>query len=258
MPDERDGCCFPIPPSRCLSWDLLYFHRSVPLCAHDRVSDLSTVAAARRVVTPRVSWPALFIRAFALIAASEPQLRQTWYRWPWAALYQHPSSVAALTVQRTVDDAAWLFWGHVRNAESRSLTEIQQQIEVWQNGDPRVVFKKQWQMAHLIMPLRRLIWWWNLNVETRKRATRVGTFFLSTLSGRGAEIQLPPSVHTCCLTYGPICDTGHSRVTLAYDHRVMDGAFVADVLQKLEVTLNTQIVEELRNISSDARPSGEV
>lgn len=245
MTDNRNGRRITVPASRRLSWDLLYFHKSVPLCAHDRRMNLKELSAARDACSERVSWPALFLKAFAIVAEQVPELRQTWYRWPWAHLYQHPFSVATMTVQRQISGEPWLFWGQIASPESKSVAEIQQAIDRFRDGDVRQVFRKQLQLAAVPMLLRRIIWWWNLNVATRSRAKRLGTFFLSTLAGRGAEIQLPPSIHTGCLTYGPLDDTGTSRVTLAYDHRVMDGALVADILQRLETTLNGVLKEEL-------------
>lgn len=247
MTDQRNGRRIRIPASRRLSWDLLYFHRDVPLCAHDRRMNLSDVAAARNASTERVSWPALFLKAYAIVAQGVPELRQTWYRWPWAYLYQHAFSVATMTVQRQIDGEPWLFWGQISSPESKPLAEIQQAIDRFRDGDVGHVFRKQVQLASVPTLLRRMIWWWNLNVATQSRAKRLGTFFLSTLAGRGAEIQLPPSVHTGCLTYGPLDENGIARVTLAYDHRVMDGALVADILQRLEETLNRVLTRELQS-----------
>ena len=252
MEDPRNGRRFRVPASRRLSWDLLAFHGKVPLCAHDRRMDLSQAAAARRESAQRVSWPALFIKAFALVAEEIPELRQIWYRWPWAHLYQHPCSVATLTVHREVNDQPWLFWGRIPDPGNKSLVELQRLIDHFRDTDIPKVFRTQYQFAHLPTILRRTIWWWNLNVAAKSRAKRLGTFFVSTLSGRGAEIQLPPSIHTGCLTFGPLDATGVARVTLAYDHRVMDGALVADVLHRLEQTLNETLVAELRSIRNPA------
>jgi hypothetical protein len=252
---QRDGRRFGIPVSRRLTWDLLYFHQDVPLCGHDRIMQLGPVAEARRQCGVRVSWPALFIKAFAIVARDIPELRQTWYRWPWAHLYQHPCSVAALTVQRYIDGVPWLFWGKINRPEDLSLEKIQQTITLCGKDEAPQVFAGQYQLAHLPLLLRRLIWWVNLNVATRKRAKRLGTFFLSTLGSHGAEIQIPPSVHTGCLTFGPLDEANCSRVTLAYDHRVMDGVLVADVLRQLEVTLNTVLVQELKAVSQSTAES---
>ena len=249
MPDSRNGCRFLVPVSRRLSWDLLAFHHDVPLCAHDRQMRLEHVCQRRAACAVRISWPALFIKAYAMVASEFPELRQIWYRWPWAHIYQHPTSIATLTVQREVDKEPWLFWGQIRSPEAQSLTEIQRSIDHFQNDDVNQVFAKQWRLAHLPTILRRAIWWWNLNLETKKRATRLGTFFLSTLSGLGTEIQLPPSIQTGCLTYGPLNEQQSLRVTLAYDHRIMDGVLVARILQRLETTLDETLANELSHLT---------
>ena len=253
MTDMRNGRRIRIPASRRLSWDLLYFHRDVPLCAHDRRMNLAEVSGVRSACAERVSWPALFLKAYAIVAQDVPELRQTWYRWPWAHLYQHPSSVATLTVQRELNGEPWLFWGQIAAPELKSLSELQRAISQFRDADVRKVFRKQLQLAKLPTVFRRMIWWWNLNVAAASRAKRLGTFFLSTLAGRGAEIQLPPSIHTGCLTFGPLDGNGIARVTLAYDHRIMDGAMVADILQRLEETLNGVVIDELRAIHETKR-----
>ena len=249
MVTNRNGQRFAIPASRRLTWDLLYFHKDVPLCSHDRRMELTEVGAARESAVVRVSWPAVFLKAKSRVSVQYPELRQIWYRWPWAHLYQHPASVGILTVQRELDGEPWLFWGRISKPEEMSLTEIQAIIQKYQTESPARVFARDLRLASLPVLLRRLIWWWNLNVETAARAKRVGTFFLSTLAGRGVEIQMSPSVQTTCLTYGPLDRDGTSRVTISYDHRIMDGALVADILNRLEEVLKTEILQELRGLS---------
>ncbi|MFM7040291.1 MAG: hypothetical protein ACKO2L_21495 [Planctomycetaceae bacterium] len=251
MGKNRDGRRFAVPPSRRLTWDLLWFHKSVPLCAHDRRMSLAQTAAARLAATQRISWPALFLKAAGLAANDFPELRQTWFRWPFAHIYQHPHTVAVLTIQRELDGEPWLFWGRIHQPEELSLLQIQQQIDQFQKQDPRREFRRALQLAALPLPLRRAIWWWNLNVSPRSRARRLGTCFLSTLAGRNTEIQLPPSVHTACFTWGPLDEFGRSRVTLAYDHRIMDGARTASILERLEELLTGPLLLELQKYRSE-------
>lgn len=252
MSGLRDGRSFLVPRCRRLTWDLLYFNRSVPLCGHDRLCNLSQLSEARRNAPVRVSWPALFLKAYGLLAQNVPELRQTWYRWPWAHLYQHPCSVGVLTVQREYKGDPWLFWGRIVEPENLSLVEIQRGIDEFTNAPVSQLFRRELKLARLPTILRRLIWGWNLVIAKGGRASRVGTFFLSTLSGRGVEIQVPPSVHTGCLTYGPLDKQGCCRVTIAYDHRVMDGGRVADCLAQLEVILSETLHRELLQLNSTA------
>ncbi|GAB5443552.1 MAG: hypothetical protein Fues2KO_39010 [Fuerstiella sp.] len=250
MAAKLKGRQFAIPRSRRLTWDLLHFNRRVPLCGHDRLMLLSELNDVRRRSSQRISWPALFLKAYGLLAAEVPELRQTWYRWPFAHLYEHPCSIASIAVQRSINDEPWLFWGQIREPEHKSLIEIQQSLDELTTADPYRLFYKQIQLSSLPTIVRRLVWGWNLGIAKAGRARRIGTFFLSTLSGRGVEIQTPPSVQTGCLTYGPLSDKGLCRVTLAYDHRVMDGAIIADCLNRMEVILSETLRSELLNMST--------
>ncbi len=212
--------------------------------------NLKPVADARMNSAVRISWPAVFMKAYAVVASQVPELRQTWYRWPMAHLYQHPCSVGILTVQREYKGAAWLFWGRIKQPENQPLCEIQAIIDQFTGGPPRREFRNEIRLAGLPTILRRMIWAWNIHVAKRLRAERLGTFFLSTLASKGVEIQVPPSIQTGCLTYGPLNDSGECRVTLAYDHRVMDGALAADCLRLLNVTLLETVRLELLKLAS--------
>ena len=149
MSTNRDGRIFGIPRSRRLTWDLLHFHRAVPLCGHDRFCNLRAVAEARAASPVRVSWPAIFLKAYAIVAQEIPELRQTWYRWPWAHLYQHPQSIGILTVQREFKGEPWLFWARIPVPEETPLTEIQATIDRYTTELVPDLFRKELQFASL-------------------------------------------------------------------------------------------------------------
>lgn len=250
-----------LPRSRRLTIDVLHYHRQVPTCAHDRLVDLSPLIAARNALPRRISWSMLFAKAFGIVAAEFPVLRQTYLRWPWPHIYQHPYSVAMVATHREIDGEPWLFWSRFTQPEAQALDAMQQLLERYLEAPIRDVYLRQWQLSALPTPVRRLLWWWTLNVSGVKRAKRSGTFFLTTIAGKGAEIQHPPAFLTSNLTYGPIDKDGRCRVTIAYDHRLMDGLVVADCLARLEVVLNETISLELGSLaeklcaSSDLRRS---
>ena len=91
-----------------------------------------------------------------------------------------------------------------------------------------------------------------------KRSKRFGTFGLSSYGALGAEQIHPISPLTTTLTYGPIDPlTGRVIVKLIYDHRVLDGAYVARRLRDVEDVLNGPILDELReNRSSSEAEQG--
>src|SRR5204863_10035047 len=102
--------------------------------------------------------------------------------------------------------------------------------------------------SHVPTPLRRTFWWVTLNLSGYKRCKRFGTFGLSSYGNLGAENLHPISPLTTTLTYGPIDPaTGRVVVKLIYDHRVLDGAYIARRLRDIEDVLKTTIRDELRD-----------
>jgi hypothetical protein len=227
---------------------VLHYRQQVPTCAHDRDVDLSRLVELRSRLPQRISWALLFIKAFGLVAQTRPLLRQTYLRWPWPHVSQHPHSVAVMALHRDYRNEPWLFWARFGQPETQSLVALQQKLAEYQQEPVATTFRQQLQLSGLPTPLRRLFWWWTLNVSPAKRAKRTGTFFLSTLAGSGAVIQHPPAFLTANMTYSPLDENNRSRVTIAYDHRLMDGLYIAESLADLETTLNGPIAEELEEM----------
>ena len=236
---------FLIPRSRRLTCDVLHFHKQVPLCPHHRSIHLGLLDTLRKSVPQRISWPVLFLKAYGLLARECPAFRQTWMPFPWPSIYEHDSSVGMLAIHRDYEGESWLFWGRFHSPESTSLIDLQQQLDRYQTAPVKETFKRYLQLSAIPNPIRRFLWWYNLNMSGSARSRRAGTFFMSTLSGRGAEIDMPPSFQTGVISYGPMDTQGRSRVTIAYDHRLMDGLLVADGLKRIEQILNGVLADEL-------------
>lgn len=243
-----------IPPARAMVCDILRYDRHVPTYAHDRLCHVAELIEARGRLSTRISWPAIFLKAYALNARNFPRLQQTWMNWPWPHLYQHPELVGTLVVHRKFEQDDWLFWGRMSGLDRRSLVDIQADIDLFQSGPVELVFRRQLWLARRSSLVRRFCWWLTFQLSGNKKCKRLGTFFLTTISGRGAEIQHPPTILTSGFTYGPTDDAGRTRVTIAYDHRLLDGHHVADILSGLETTLNTAILQELRDLTA-VRPA---
>jgi len=224
----------------------------VPICAHNRICSLGEVDALRRAVPGRISWVSLFLKAYGLMAQETPQFRQSCLPHPLASIYEHDTSVGMVAVAREFRDEPWLFWGRIISPQTQSLSDIQRRLEEYQTLPVERVFRNQLHLSALPTPLRRILWWWNLAVSGRTRARRTGTFFLTTLAGKGAEISNPPSFHTGNITYGPMDENGVMRITLSYDHRIMDGFTVADALRIIEEKLTGPIAAELRELAAAA------
>ena len=139
--------------------------------------------------------------------------------------------------------------GLFRAPRQQSLVQLQKAVEWYKNETLEKVgfYRMALRFSQAPTPIRRLLWWGTLNISGYKRCKRFGTFGLSSYGALGAEQVHPISPLTTTLTYGPIDPaTRHVVVKLIYDHRVLDGAYIARRLRDIEETLNGPILEELR------------
>jgi hypothetical protein len=84
-------------------------------------------------------------------------------------------------------------------------------------------------------------------VSGKLRAHNFGTFSVTSTASEGAGALALLPLHTATLHYGLFDDRGNLPARITFDHRVLDGAFVARGLVELEGVLQTTILEELRN-----------
>lgn len=235
--------------SRRLVCDLLEAAASVPAIPVQRRVRLGALLAARGAHPSRPPWTALFIKAFALVAAEMPELRRAYVKLPWGHLYEYPVSVASLAVERDHDGEKGVFFGRIRQPERMSLEDLTAAIRHLQSVPvtEHKEFRQALRLSRLPWLVRRLAWYLGLNWG-RQRARHFGTFGVSVYSGLGAE-SLKPISPVNTLNYGVIAPDGAVDVRLTYDHRVMDGATVARALARLEEVMTTVILAELAGVA---------
>ncbi len=151
--------------------------RKVPTCAHDRVCDFRPVAEARERSAVRISWSMIFIKAFGMVAARYPALRQMYLPLPWPHIYQHPTSVAMVATHRDFRGEPWLFWSRFTTPERRPLPVLQAALERYQTARVKEVFPWQLQLSGMPTPLRRLLWSWTFYVGGKGPRAAVGDLF---------------------------------------------------------------------------------
>ena len=61
---------------------------------------LPALVAARKLGASRLSWVAIFAKAYALVAERNTHLRRNWLSFPWGRIYEHPVSECAVLVER--------------------------------------------------------------------------------------------------------------------------------------------------------------
>ena len=235
--------------------DVLRLAARVPSIPVQRRMHLRAVAQARRAADPRPGWPAVFLAAYARVAARVPELRRAYVSLPWPHLYEYPTSVASVAVEREYAGERAVFFGRLAGPGERSVAEVEALVrELVETPVEGVkMFRKMLRFARLPRPARRFLLWLGLNLR-RTRPALFGTFGLSVYSSLGAESLHPLSPLTTTLTYGVIGGDGAVDVRVVYDHRVMDGATVARALALVEDELTGPVCAELRAMAGRPVP----
>lgn len=245
---EPKGRALPITAPRRFIIDLVHFASQVPSVPVSRAMDVAPLFDWREMHPGRPSWAVIFMKAYALVAASHAPLRRALLKFPWGRLYEHPQSTCAMAMERRFNGEEGIFVGLFRAPEAQPLAQLQEALDYYKLAPLERVgfFRQALRVSSAPTPVRRLLWWSTLNVSGYKRAKRFGTFGLSSYGALGAESLHPISPLTTTLTYGPIAGNGLVNVKITYDHRVLDGAYVARRLRDIEEVLHGPILDELR------------
>jgi hypothetical protein len=260
MSETRQGRCLPLSPARKMVLEILHHGRKVPSLPLSKRMRVRELAEARQAGA-HVSWTAIFMKAYGLVAQRRPELRRAFIPYPWARLYEHPVSCCGLVLEREQDGEPIVVGGKLRAPETRPLTEIDDHLRLLRSAPLHEIsdFRQWLRLGRFPGFVRRFLFWRTLYFSGVKRAKRFGTFAISSLGSHGVEQHHPISPLTTYLTFGPISPAGEVEVKIIYDHRVMDGRSVARCLCELEETLNTRIAEELLEIPiSPTRQQGDV
>ncbi|MBX3415696.1 MAG: hypothetical protein KF708_23630 [Pirellulales bacterium] len=244
---EPDGNWVGLSLPRRFICDLLAFARLVPSVPTQRTMQLADVIAARRRQDQRISWCAIFIKAYAIVAARRPELRRAYMPWIWPHLYEHPVNIASFSVEREYGGEEAVFFGQIRQPELLSLREIDAIIRRHKVAplDEIPQFRRALLLSSLPLPIRRLAWWLGLRVDGAHRAHFFGTFGISVVASIGAAGLHLLSPLSTTVNYGALRWDGSLDVRLTYDHRVLDGANAARAMAELEEVLHGEILQEL-------------
>ena len=241
------GKSIAISPFRRLVIDIMHFSQQVPTITIDRRMNLTPLLAARKACDPKPTWTALFIKAYALVAARQPLLRRCYMELPWPRFYEHYKNIVTLNVSRNVAGEDVVLQDQIRSPENRSLPDLDARVRRCKEAPVEEInaYRRVTTVSFLPRPIRRLLMWSALNIFGRRRCHNFGTFGITTVAEHGAGILNIVPILTSTLHYGLFDDKGCLDVRLAFDHRVLDGAQAADALAELEQTLLGEILDEV-------------
>jgi hypothetical protein len=243
---KSHGRAIRLLPSRRVQNDFLHFAVKAPILPVQRRMALGALVAARKACRHRPPWTVLFLKAYAILAQQIPELRRVYISLPRPHLYEYPSSVAMMAVERKAAEQMQVFVGRIKDPADRSLAELVEILRHFNEAPLSEIkeFRRVLILGRLPWPLRRFLMWLALNIGPR-RIKFFGNFALSVYSALGADSLRPLAPCTVVLNYGVIDADGAVDVRFNYDHRVMDGATVARALQTLEKILTHDIIGEL-------------
>lgn len=220
--------------------------RSVTPVFIDTEVDMTRVRQHRADAQRRYSTVSYVLHVAAHTLARHPQanaaIRGT--RSPRVAEY---SSVnGKLTLDKTIEGRRVVLSTVLRDLHRTELADIQSQVDHFRDGDPD-------EMAEFaaLRTLQKLPLWlarWGLRRAVRplgSRAERMGTFAVTSLGHRAVDGFHSVGGTTITLGVGRILDRPTvrdrqivvaplMRLSLAFDHRVIDGAEAADILTEIK------------------------
>jgi hypothetical protein len=247
MPVPR-GRRVPLSPARRLVTDLMWACRGIPTVTVDRRADLSALVAARRGAAVKPMWAVIFAKAYAIVAAREPELRRSYISFPWAHFYEHAEPVAAITIEREYKGEQIAIATRLRHAHARPLAELDGAVRIAKEAplEELPMTRRMLRLARLPGPLRRGVLWMGLHASGRLRERHSGTFGVTSVGSAGAGGLHIISPLTATLHYGMFLERDQLDLRLTFDHRVFDGGIAARALTALERVLNGSILDELR------------
>jgi hypothetical protein len=230
--------------------EYLHFGGGGHTAAAERMMRLPDVVLARREASPRPSWGAIMIKAFALAARRHPEMRSAYFSFPWPHIGVYESQIASVILTRRVGDEDVVFLAPVVEPERQSLRALDEHLRRYKDEPVESFrpFREAMLVNRLPGPLRRLLWWLSIHVLPRRRARHFGTFGVTTMSPFGAKTLEVPTLWGAFLHYGVVSPDGEVPVGLSFDHRLMDGAPVGFTLLEMEQALHHEIREELRGM----------
>ncbi len=238
--------------------DLLHVSRYVPVVTAERRIDLSDVIAARDRVSDPPPWPAIFVKAYAIVAVRTPALRRAYLPYPRPHLFEADVSVASVAVAREFDGEPAVFFGLIHAPDEQPLRQLAAHFRDFRTKpvDQIRPFARLIRYTRYPLPVRRLLWWLGMNLSGRHRAKTVGTFGLSTVGSAGAGLVNLIAPVATGLSYGPIEPDGSAVVRLNFDHRVLDGLTAAAALADLEAALRGEVLRELEELAGPGTAAG--
>lgn len=239
------GKILEISPARRSIIDFMHFSQKT---AANAVSaemnlNLNTVIAARQQTKIKVSWYAIFLKSLAQISEEFPELRRSYFRFPWPYFFEYQATSAMLAIEREIESEPMIVYLKIDNPQHLSVQAIDQLIWQAKSQAPEKTpsIRRFLTINRLPFLLRRLMWTLGFNLPNY-RFHYLGTFGLTGI-GKGVRSLSVKSPLPVNFIFD--MNASHPLIRIFWDHRVFDGLIVIDILKRLEQYLNENMTQEL-------------
>lgn len=208
----------------------------------------------------KISFTAILLKAISIAQREHPLTRT--HAIPLGKLVTMNRICSGFTVEREVDGTPAVFFGTIKNSDSKPLIEIARELRSYAQDDMKSIPQLNLQMRSLDVPgwVRRFIMHMCVWSPRLRQKLIPATFGISSVGKWGCKTGTPPSLCTTTFGVGEVEERPvvvnrqvHIRpmVTLTYvfDHKILDGGpacrFMKDVTDLLQGGMETYVAEEL-------------
>lgn len=243
----------------------LRFTRSAHPVYLDTDVDMTAVTAHRRMSRDagvRYSWVIYTVFAAGRVLSRHPEANAAISGQLWPRVVRYDGADAKLALDKTVNGQRVVLSGLLRGVDHSPLAEIQAQVDQYRDGDPATMpaFAGAFALQRLPAALGSLAFTIGVRPLARRRS-RLGTFSVTSLGhtavdgfhsygGTAVTLGLGRVADRPVVRAGLLASAPVMRLSLSFDHRVIDGAEAADVL--------TEVREVLESFPAPAQAAGPV
>jgi pyruvate/2-oxoglutarate dehydrogenase complex dihydrolipoamide acyltransferase (E2) component len=166
-------------------------------------------------------------------------------------LAHFPDVTAKITLDKRMDGVRIVVSGLIQGADDKDVSQIQQDLDALKAQDPATdpAYAGLRRLQSLPVPVGRALFSWLMRSPARKAALQ-GSFAITSLGNSAVKGFLPIIGATITFGIGTIEQSAvvvdgqvvarpMLPVTMAFDHRVLDGAVAAEVLTDLKQRLES-------------------
>lgn len=245
---------FPLPKVRRHTFHFLRYAEQFRSVYLDTEIDMTAILRRKnecQLAGRRIGYTAYLIHAIARVLRRYPEANVSVDGGWFPKMAQYSDIAAKFTIDKISDGRRIVLSGVIPDADQKSFSEIQMVIDYYRDRQlediPELTSIRKLQT--LPISLGRIIYRLVMG-NLGKRNELMGSFAITSLGHRPIQSFFPIISNTLCFGVGtteekPAVFAGEVRIrpimklSLAFDHRAIDGALAADILAEVKHALET-------------------